>query len=47
MVEVVIGLDLVDEEVETDQFKVASRLESVYAVVGEMTECVEELKRGV
>lgn len=34
----------VDAEAEVDQFKVAARLESLYAVIGEMAAYVEELK---
>lgn len=47
VIESAIDLDAVDADAEADQFEVASRLESLYAVIGEIATYVEELRRGV
>ncbi|MEM1599108.1 MAG: hypothetical protein QXI07_11450, partial [Pyrobaculum sp.] len=46
VIESAIDLDAVDADVEVDQSEVASRLESLYAVVGEMAAYVEDLSGG-
>ncbi|MEM1598101.1 MAG: hypothetical protein QXP31_03870 [Pyrobaculum sp.] len=47
VIESAIDLDAVDEEGEADNDIVAFRLESLYAIVGEMAAYVEELRRDV